>query len=109
MPGKLREFLVAANLVFLRKPTTIRPIAIPQVLYRLAAITAAQDVGDCAAERTFPVEARTAVIHRLELPQGRFERKIPLPPGLYENPQSFASNGCVVIKLPKAAAQRTRP
>ena len=37
-----------------------------------------------AGERDLPRELRTAVIHRLELPQGRFERRVPLPPGRYD-------------------------
>ena len=35
--------------------------------------------------RVLPVELRTAIIHRLELPQGRFYRRLRLPPrGLRE-------------------------
>ena len=59
-----------------------------------------------SGERVLPAELRTAIIHRLELPQGRFERQIPLPAGLYGTPQSGVANGCLVIRLPKA--QRTR-
>jgi len=56
-----------------------------------------------------PQELRTAIIHRLELPQGRFERHIPLPAGRYETPQSGVANGCLVIRLPKAARPRSEP
>ena len=59
-----------------------------------------------AGDRSLPPEARTAIIHRLELPQGRFERQIPLPPGRYENPRSAVSNGCLIIRLSKAGAQK---
>jgi HSP20 family protein len=62
-----------------------------------------------AGERVLPQELRTATIHRLELPQGRFERHVPLPPGRYEAPRSGVTNGCLVIRLPKAQQQRTRP
>jgi HSP20 family protein len=55
-----------------------------------------------AGERVLPQELRTATIHRLELPQGRFERRIPLPPGRYENPRSGVANGCLVVRLAKA-------
>jgi len=34
-----------------------------------------------SGERVLPDELRTAIIHRLELPQGRFERRVPLPGG----------------------------
>lgn len=62
-----------------------------------------------AGERTLPAEARTAIIHRLELPQGRFERQIPLPAGRYGNPRTAVSNGCLVIRLPKPAAVKGQP
>lgn len=62
-----------------------------------------------AGERVLPQELRTAIIHRLELPQGRFERHIPLPPGRYEAPQSGVTNGCLVIRLPKMPRSRSEP
>ena len=34
-----------------------------------------------SGRRTYPEEMRTAIIHRLELPQGRFERRIRLACG----------------------------
>ena len=56
-----------------------------------------------AGRRVLPPELRTAVIHRLELPQGRFERRVPLPPGTYSAVQRSAANGCLVLSLRKAA------
>lgn len=50
--------------------------------------------------RVLPPELRNAVIHRLELPQGRFERRIPLPPGRYVV-RRFAANGTLVFSLSK--------
>lgn len=52
-------------------------------------------------ERLLPAELRTAVIHRLELPQGRFERQVPLPSGRYEVARPSVVNGCLVIVLRK--------
>ena len=46
-------------------------------------------------------ELRTAVIHRLEIPQGRFERRVPLPPGRYSNVRRSAANGCLIVSLQK--------
>jgi HSP20 family protein len=54
--------------------------------------------------RAFPVEMRTAVIHRLELPQGRFERRVPLPPGRYNAIHRSTTNGCLLITLHKSGA-----
>jgi HSP20 family protein len=52
--------------------------------------------------RVLPAELRTAVIHRLELPQGRFERRIPLPGGRYSGVRQRTENGCFVVSLQKA-------
>ena len=50
--------------------------------------------------RVLPPELRRAVIHRMELPQGRFERRIPLPAGRY-SVRHYAGNGCLVFTLGK--------
>ena len=50
--------------------------------------------------RVLPPELRNARIHRLELPQGRFERRIALPLGRYAVSR-FAANGCVALRLSK--------
>src|SRR5258706_9903328 len=47
-----------------------------------------------SGRRVLPAELRNARIHRLELPQGRFERRIVLPAGRYAVSR-FAINGCV--------------
>jgi len=52
--------------------------------------------------RTLPPALRDAVIHRLELPQGRFERRLPLPAGRYRDVRRSAVDGCLVITLEKA-------
>src|SRR5271170_5571720 len=54
--------------------------------------------------RAYPAEIQTATIHRLELPQGRFERRIRLPPGRYNNIHRSASNGCLLVTLHKSEA-----
>ncbi|HUO12537.1 MAG TPA: Hsp20/alpha crystallin family protein [Caulobacteraceae bacterium] len=54
-----------------------------------------------AGQRIVPSELRTATIHRLELPQGRFERRIPLPPGRYDAVKRSEAHGCLVISLSK--------
>lgn len=54
-----------------------------------------------SGERVLPQPLRSAVIHRMELPQGRFERRIPLPPGRYSAAQVSSDRGCLVIRLEK--------
>ena len=51
--------------------------------------------------RILPAELATAVIHRLELPQGRFERRIRLPGGHYGAVRRATVHGCVLITLQK--------
>ena len=60
-------------------------------------------------ERVLPAELRTAVIHRLELPQGHFERRIDLPAGHYESGRRTAANGCLLVTLSKTLKRRARP
>jgi HSP20 family molecular chaperone IbpA len=59
-----------------------------------------------AGARILPAELQTAVIHRLELPQGRFERRVRLPAGRYSSVVRAAVDGCLVITLQKAGAFR---
>ena len=57
-----------------------------------------------AGTRVLPSQLRTAVIHRIELPQGRFERRVRLPAGRYRDVRRSAADGCLVITLQKAEA-----
>ena len=59
-----------------------------------------------AGSRVLPTALRTAVIHRLELPQGRFERRVGLPPGRYASVRQAMANGCLLITLEKAGVSR---
>jgi HSP20 family molecular chaperone IbpA len=56
--------------------------------------------------RTYPPALRTAVIHRLELPQGRFYRRLRLPAGHYSGVCRAVVDGCLVITLQKAGPNR---
>lgn len=55
-----------------------------------------------SGQRILPAEVRTARIHRLELPQGRFERRLPLPPGRFEAVRRASAHGCLLVTLHKA-------
>jgi len=59
-----------------------------------------------AGTRTYPPALRTAAIHRLELPQGRFYRRLRLPPGRYNGVRRAVADGCLVITLQKAGMSR---
>lgn len=56
-----------------------------------------------AGVRRIPPELREAAIHRLELPHGRFARRVPLPAGHYEAVSHAMVDGCLVIRLHKAS------
>jgi HSP20 family protein len=66
------------------------------------------DDGDLviAGTRAYPAALRTAIIHRLELPQGCFYRRLRLPPGRYTDVRRTIADGCLVISLQKAGASR---
>jgi HSP20 family protein len=71
-------------------------------------VEAAIEDGDLviAGARTYPPALRTATIHRLELPQGRFYRRLRLPAGRYSDVRRTVADGCLVVTLQKAGATR---
>ena len=52
-----------------------------------------------AGERPLPIESRRGAIHRLEIPYGRFERRIALPAGRCELIEHHLDRGCLVLGL----------
>jgi HSP20 family protein len=51
------------------------------------------------AQRPLPLTRHTTALHRLEIPYGRFERRIALPQGRYEMREQACVNGCLVLRL----------
>jgi HSP20 family protein len=56
-----------------------------------------------SGRREMPSELARALIHRLELPQGCFARRITLPPGRYASASRQSVNNCLVIRLCKSS------
>lgn len=54
-----------------------------------------------AGDRPMPAAARTAALRRMEIPHGRFERRVPLAPGRYEIGRREIADGCLVLSLNK--------
>jgi HSP20 family protein len=54
-----------------------------------------------AGDRPAPALQREAAIHRLEIPQGRFERQIALPAGHFELARRELADGCLTLLLRK--------
>jgi HSP20 family molecular chaperone IbpA len=61
------------------------------------------DVTVCG-ERAQPPAFRSAVVHRLEIPHGRFERRVTLPPGRYELAHQEIVLGCLFLGLTKGSS-----
>jgi HSP20 family molecular chaperone IbpA len=59
-----------------------------------------------AGSRSYPAALRTATIHRLELPQGRFYRRLRLPAGRYSGVHRVVADGCLVVRLEKVGQSR---
>lgn len=54
-----------------------------------------------AGERRIPAAFRHAAVHRLEIPHGRFERRLELPPGHYDLVRHELVDGCLLVGLRK--------
>lgn len=52
-------------------------------------------------ERAIPTTRETAMIRRLEIPYGRFERRIDLPAGQFQLGQRLLKDGCLLLTLNK--------
>lgn len=81
-------------------------VALPGVEAERAEVMFENDELVVGGVRLLPAEFRHAFIHRLELPQGRFERRLPLPAGTYTEVRRVAAAGCLVVTLQKAEAGR---
>ena len=55
-----------------------------------------------AGRRDPPPRVRRGLVHRMELPQGWFRRRVGLPPGRYERIEWEAEHGCFTVSLRKA-------
>ncbi len=74
-------------------------VVLPGVSPDAIKVAVAEDALVVSGERTLNIAPDTAVIHRLEIPYGRFERRIQLPLWhLHPGEPSYA-NGCLTIPL----------
>jgi HSP20 family molecular chaperone IbpA len=79
-------------------------VALPGVDYGEVKALISQGELLISGHRSYPEEMRTAIIHRLELPQGRFERRIRLPAGRYSAIHRSEFKGCLLVTLEKSEA-----
>ncbi|HKH21293.1 MAG TPA: Hsp20/alpha crystallin family protein [Gammaproteobacteria bacterium] len=76
-------------------------IALPGVAAEHIQVMLEGDVVSIAGARLMPEQSQSAVIHRLEIPLGRFERRIRLPKQSMQLVQSVFDNGLLSLTLQK--------
>jgi HSP20 family molecular chaperone IbpA len=58
--------------------------------------------------RPLPEASQAATIRRLEIPHGRFERRIALPAGEYRLSAKHLENGCLLVRLERSERKEIR-
>ncbi len=76
-------------------------IALPGVAAEHMVIEIEGDMLLVAGERRVPAPARTGLLHRLEIPHGRFERRVALPFDQLRIAQHELIDGCLYLQLRK--------
>jgi HSP20 family protein len=74
-------------------------IALPGVAPENVRVRVDHGALNVSAIRALPVNEQTTAVHRLEIPYGRFERRIALPQGQYELLEQACVNGCLILRL----------
>ena len=78
-------------------------VALPGVRASAVEVTVESSQLVVRGERDLPAIPGRAVIRRMELPHGRFERRIRLPAGHYEFAERGFRDGCLLLVLNKIA------
>jgi HSP20 family protein len=78
-------------------------VALPGVESQDIEIVSEPEMLRVAGVRRLPAVAQGTAIQRLEIPQGRFERRIRLPAIRFELSRSTLANGCLLVTLTKQA------
>lgn len=74
-------------------------VALPGVAPENVRVRIDQGTLNVSALRALSVNERTTSVHRLEIPYGRFERRIALPAGHYQLLDQACVNGCLILRL----------
>ena len=74
-------------------------VALPGVTPQQLEVVLAPDMIIVRGERSLLTSSRRAAIRRLEIPYGRFERRIPLPEARFELVDQRLEHGCLVLTL----------
>ena len=89
--------------VFETEEMLIILIALPGVELERVTVTLNAGTLVVRGERPLPRELQHARILRMEIPYGRFERRIDLPPVPLEISGRHLANGCLLLNLQKGA------
>jgi HSP20 family protein len=76
-------------------------VALPGITASRLEVGVEEGVLIITGDRPAPALQRAAAIHRLEIPQGRFERQIALPAGRFELARRELADGCLTLVLRK--------
>ena len=80
-------------------------VALPGVPPDAIVVGREPDAVTVSALRGFPVTARGARLHRVEIPYGRFFRRVPLPLHSLEPAGRSYIDGCLTLAFRKTAVQ----
>ena len=90
--------------VFERDDALIILVALPGVELETISVTLSAGILTVTGERPLPRELEHARIVRMEIPHGRFERRIDLPPVPFQLSGRHLANGCLMLRLKKGIA-----
>lgn len=76
-------------------------VALPGVASEHVQVTLEGDVISVAGMRLMPKQSQSALLHRMEIPLGRFERRIRLPAQSMQLVQNLFHNGLLALTLQK--------
>jgi HSP20 family protein len=76
-------------------------VAMPGVVEERVEITSEPGALRVSAERPLPFTGLRRAIRQLEIPYGRFERRIPLPDTPLEAVSRELTHGCLILRLRK--------
>jgi HSP20 family protein len=76
-------------------------IALPGVAREDVEVFVAHGELTVRGARRWPCLQRPARVYRIELPHGRFERILPMPPGAYKLTKQEHKDGCLILTMRK--------
>jgi HSP20 family molecular chaperone IbpA len=77
-------------------------VAMPGVAGEHVEVTSEPGALGVQAERPVPFAGARHAVRQLEIPYGRFERRIPLPDQRFDDVTHELTHGCLILRLRKA-------